>query len=57
MTRNFDDLFRAVVNAIPSREEMSALSDEDLERLRKAGNLYDNALYLEVLKRREGKQS
>lgn len=51
--RDFDDCFRAIVAAIPNRDEMTALSDEQIEKLRRGGNLYDNALYLDLLKRHE----
>lgn len=54
--RNFNELFSAVMASLPTREELATLSDDDIERLRKAGNCLDNALYLELLKRREGKQ-
>lgn len=49
--RNFDDLFSLVCSAIPTLEELAALSTEEIERLRKLGNIYDNQLYLEVMKR------
>lgn len=54
--RSFSDLCTTILLSIPSREEMAALSDEDIERLRNAGNCLDNALYLELLKRREAAQ-
>lgn len=54
--RNYSDLCTAILLAIPSREEMATLSDEEVQKLRNAGNCLDNALYLELLKRREREQ-
>lgn len=52
-TRTYDDLSRAMIDLIPSAEEAKALSDEDIEKLRRCGNMIDNVLYLEMIKRRE----
>lgn len=52
-TRTYDDLSRALIDVIPSKEETSALTDEDIEKLRRLGNTLDNVLYLEVLRRRD----
>jgi hypothetical protein len=54
--RNYMDLSTGILLAIPSREEIAALTDEEIQKLRNAGNCLDNALYLELLKRREAAQ-
>lgn len=51
--RNFDACFLAIVAAIPTRDEMAALSNEEIERLRNVGNRYDNVLYLDLRIRHE----
>lgn len=51
--RNLSALISAVIHALPSKEEIKALSDADIEQLRRYGNTYDNLLYLELLRRRE----
>lgn len=55
-TRTYDDLSRAMIDLIPSKEEASALSEEDIEKLRRCGNMIDNVLYLELLRRNERDQ-
>jgi hypothetical protein len=50
--RDYNALISAAINALPMREELAALSDEQIENLRNCGNTYDNWLYLELLKRR-----
>lgn len=51
MTRNYNDLSAALIDVIPSTEELTALSDSDIEKLRRLGNSLDNALYLELRRR------
>lgn len=42
--------------ALPTKEEISGATDDELQALRNVSNLLDNMAYLEVLKRKE-KQS
>lgn len=44
--RTYDELVSAIIHAIPMREEMAALTEKQMEDLRKIGNTYDNQLYL-----------
>lgn len=44
--RNYDQLVSDIIYAMPSKAEIEALSDEQIQTLRKHGNCYDNMLYL-----------
>lgn len=46
--RNFDELVSAIINALPLKAEIEALSDEQLQSLRKYGNTFDNLLYMQT---------
>lgn len=50
--RNYNELISAVISSLPSKEEMTALSQAEIENLRRCGNTLDNWLYLELLRRR-----
>lgn len=55
--RTVNELCGLVIMALPTKEELAALSVEEIEMLRRAGNTYDNVLYLEILRRREAETS
>lgn len=46
--RTYDQLVSAIVAAVPQHEEVEALSDEQIQTLRKYGNTFDNLLYLQT---------
>lgn len=54
--RTVNELCGEVIMALPTKEELAALSDDEIEMLRRAGNTYDNVLYLELQRRREAAQ-
>lgn len=47
-TRSYDELVSAIIHAMPLTEEIAALSDEQIQTLRKYGNTFDNLLYLQT---------
>lgn len=53
--RNVNELCSQVILSLPTRQELDALSDDEIEMLRRAGNTYDNMLYIELLSRREAR--
>lgn len=55
--RDYNTLVSAVIEALPLSEELAVLSEQQIEDLRKHGNTFDNVLYLELAKRREGVSS
>lgn len=55
--RNFAELTDAIFRAIPTRDEVEALPTEEIERLRKMGNVFDNQLYRVILKRENAAKS
>lgn len=44
--RTYDQLVSAIFAAVPQRAEVEALSEEQIQLLRKVGNSFDNALYV-----------
>lgn len=46
--RTYDELVSAIIHAIPTESELGALSDEQIQALRKYGNALDNTLYLQT---------
>lgn len=46
--RTYDELVRAIIDAMPMESEIKALSDEQIQTLRKYGNTFDNLLYLQT---------
>lgn len=46
--RTYDELVSAIIQAIPLKEELEALSDEQIHELRKYGNTWDNLLYMQT---------
>lgn len=55
--RTHDEISRVMIDAIVSREEVRALTDHEIESLRRLGNTIDNMLYLEVMRREKAAQS
>lgn len=49
--RNYDELSDDIIHAIPLREEIDALTAEQIQNLRKLGNTFDNQLYLALMRR------
>lgn len=54
--RTYDEISRVMIDAIVSREEVQALTDQEIEKLRRLGNTIDNMLYLEVMRREKAAQ-
>jgi hypothetical protein len=46
--RTYDQLVSAIIAAIPKREEIEALTEKQIDDLRKLGNSFDNALYMQT---------
>lgn len=46
--RTYDELVSAIITAIPLKEEIEALTNEQIQTLRKYGNAWDNTLYLQT---------
>jgi hypothetical protein len=46
--RTYDELVSAIIHAIPTQAEVEAMSDEQIQTLRKYGNAWDNTLYLQT---------
>lgn len=43
--RNYNELVSSIIHAMPTQAEIKALSDEQMQELRKYGNCYDNIIY------------
>lgn len=46
--RTYNELISAIIHAIPTKAEIEAMSDEQIQTLRKYGNTWDNTLYLQT---------
>jgi hypothetical protein len=46
--RTYDQLVSAIIAAIPKRGEIEALTEKQIDDLRKLGNGFDNALYMQT---------
>lgn len=46
--RTYDELVIAIIQAMTVTSEVEALSDEQIQELRKYGNALDNVLYMQT---------
>lgn len=46
--RTYRELVTAIIHAMPREAEIAALSDEQIQELRKYGNTLDNLLYMQT---------
>lgn len=51
--KTYDQLSTDLINAIPATDAVERLTTEEIEKLRRIGNMIDNVLYLEILRRKD----
>lgn len=51
--RSYDQLVSGIIHAMPLKSELEALSDEQIQTLRKYGNALDNVLYMQTIEWKE----
>jgi hypothetical protein len=55
-TKTVSENITEIMLVLPSREQIAAATDEQLDSYRRLSNLLDNMRYLEVLRRQEAAQ-